>query len=171
MSPPPLIITAALDAASFAWFDDLRRAHFPPERNHLAAHLTMFHKLPGEEEASVAEAIQGVCARTPPPPLTVRGPWSLGRGVAYRLASPELERVRRDLVEAFDPWLTPQDRAPWRPHVTVQNKADPGDARLLLEQLQHDFEPFEALAEGLQVWRYLGGPWGAVATVPFTGRA
>lgn len=169
MSAPPLILSAALDPAGFAWFDDLRRAHFPPERNVLPAHLTLFHKLPGEEERAVAQAVKAVCARTPPLTLAVRGPWSLGRGVAYRLAAPGLEAVRRELAAAFDPWLTPQDRAPWRPHVTVQNKADPADARALLETLQHAFEPFDVVAEGVHVWRYLGGPWGAVATVPFTG--
>ena len=42
----PLIVTAELGPADFAWLDAQRRAHFPPERNQLAAHLTMFHALP-----------------------------------------------------------------------------------------------------------------------------
>jgi 2'-5' RNA ligase len=97
----------------------------------------------------------------------VRGPWFIGRGVAYRLASPELERLRSDLASAFRAWLTPQDRAPFRPHITIQNKAEPSDARLLLERLQLEFEPFEVVAEGLLVWRYLAGPWEAVARLDF----
>ena len=52
----PLIITAALDEGGFDWFDDLRRAHFPAHRNVVPAHLTLFHALPGEQEARVAEA-------------------------------------------------------------------------------------------------------------------
>lgn len=39
------ILTAELDAENFFWLDDLRRKHFPPERNLLCAHLTMFHQL------------------------------------------------------------------------------------------------------------------------------
>lgn len=48
---------------------------------------------------------------------------------------------------------------PFRPHVTVQNKAEPSDAKALLETLQHTFDPFDILAEGLLIWRCLGGPW------------
>ena len=101
--------------------------------------------------------------------LAVQGPWSLGRGVAYRMHSPELATFRAQLTGAFEPWLTAQDRAGFRPHVTVQNKADPAEAKALLEQLQHEFEPFEVVGEGMQLWRYLGGPWEAVERLPFCG--
>jgi hypothetical protein len=147
---PPLIVTAALDEGAFAWFEDLRQAHFPAHRNQVPAHLTLFHALPGEQER-----------------LDVRGPWSIGRGVAYRLASPELETLRSELASALAAWLTPQDRAPFRPHITIQNKAEPADARALLERLQMEFEPFDIVAEALLVWRYLGGPWEAIARLPF----
>ena len=167
MTAPPLIITAALDEAAFAWFDDLRRAHFPAHRNQVPAHLTLFHALPGEHEAAIAETLKAAVKDRAPMRLEVRGPWSLGRGVAYRLASPGLEALRGALAEAFAPWLTPQDRAPFRPHITIQNKADPADARRLLERLQLEFEPFDIVAEGLLVWRYLGGPWEAVARLGF----
>ena len=53
---------------------------------------------------------------------------------------------------------------------TVQNKAEPADARLLLERLQLEFEPFGIVAEALLVWRYLGGPWEAIARLPFSAR-
>jgi 2'-5' RNA ligase len=166
--PEPLIVTAALDEAAFDWFDDLRRTHFPPERNVVPAHLTLFHALPGDREAEIGAALKAMCRGAPGPvSLTVRGPWSLGRGVAYRLASPELEAFRGQAAEAFSDWLTPQDRAPWRPHITVQNKVEPEAAKALLSQLQHDFEPFDIEAEGLLVWRYLGGPWEALARLPF----
>ncbi len=164
---PPLIVTAALDEGAFAWFEDLRQAHFPPRRNLVPAHLTLFHALPGEHEPFIAETLKAACGDRGPMRLGVRGPWFLGRGVAYRLVSPELEHLRSDLVNAFSPWLTPQDRAPFRPHITIQNKADPAEARLLLERLQREFEPFDVVAEALRVWRYLEGPWEAVARLPF----
>jgi 2'-5' RNA ligase len=164
---PPLIVTAALDEGAFAWFEDLRQAHFPAHRNQVPAHLTLFHALPGEQEPVIAETLKAACRRRGPMRLDVRGPWSIGRGVAYRLASPELETLRSELASALAAWLTPQDRAPFRPHITIQNKAEPADARALLERLQMEFEPFDIVAEALLVWRYLGGPWEAIARLPF----
>ena len=41
----PIIVTALIGAPDFAFLDALRRAHFPPDRNHLRAHLTLFHHL------------------------------------------------------------------------------------------------------------------------------
>ncbi len=55
---PPLIVTVALDEGAFAWFEDLRQTHFPPGRNQVPAHLTLFHALPGEQEAFIAEALK-----------------------------------------------------------------------------------------------------------------
>ena len=164
---PPLIVTAALDEDAFAWFQDLRQAHFPAHRNRVPAHLTLFHALPGENEALIAQTLSAACRSRAPMRLDVRGPWSIGRGVAYRLASPELEQLRNELAGAFAPWLKPQDRAPFRPHITIQNKVEPSEARLLLERQQQAFEPFDIQAEGLLEWRYLGGPWEAVARLPF----
>ena len=55
--PAPLILSAVLDARVQRRLDALRRAHFPPDRNHLDAHVTLFHHLPGAEEDAVAEAV------------------------------------------------------------------------------------------------------------------
>lgn len=158
----PLIVTAALDEGAFDWFEDLRQSHFPRHRNQVPAHLTLFHALPGEHERAVVGAIRLACEQRRPIAMDVRGPWSLGRGVAYRLSSPELQGLRTELAETFSPWLTRQDQAPFRPHITIQNKAEPEEARLLLDQLQAEFEPFQIFAEALLLWRYLGGPWALV---------
>lgn len=167
--PRPLIVTAALDDAAYDWFQDLRRAWYPAERNQVPAHLTLFHALPGKAEAEIAAVLKAACARTAPLRLDVRGPWSLGSGVAYRVESEGLARLRTALAGRFEPWLVAQDRAPFRPHITVQNKADADAARRLLEQLEAEFAPFDIVAEGLLVWRYRGGPWEAVGRLPFVG--
>lgn len=159
MSASPLIVTLRLETAGFACFEDLRQTHFPPERNQVPAHLTLFHALPGDQEEMVVRTLAEACQACRPFPVIVRGPWSLGRGVAYRLAAPELDRLRSGLADAFAPWLTRQDQAPFRPHVTIQNKVEPEEAKRLLETLQWDFEPFNIRAEGLLLWRYLDGPW------------
>ena len=83
----------------------------------------------------------------------------LGGGVAYDVASPELDRVRAGLARESEPWLTRQDRQPFRPHVTVQNKVSPERARGLHTALTAAFSPYVVQAQGLELWHYLGGPW------------
>ena len=168
MAAPPLILTAALDAASQAVFDDLRRAHFPPSRNHLAAHVTLFHALPGDEEARIVQDVAAAATR-PAPDVEVARVRSLGRGVAYDLRSPALEEVRAHLAGGWAGRLSRQDQAGFRPHVTVQNKVDPAVARALLADLQRDFEPWTCTAVGLSLWWYRGGPWEHLVTTPFCG--
>jgi 2'-5' RNA ligase len=92
----------------------------------------------------------------------------LGRGVAIRLEAPEVGRLRAALSREWDDWLRPQDRQPWRPHVTVQNKVSPAEARDTLARLSAGFALREARAEGLLLWHYRGGPWEAAGRFPFT---
>ena len=51
------VLTAEMDALSFAWLDALRREYFPEERNFLSAHLTLFHKLSSAQIACVRFAV------------------------------------------------------------------------------------------------------------------
>jgi 2'-5' RNA ligase len=94
---------------------------------------------------------------------------SLGRGVAYRLHSPELVALHRRLQLGWWQHLTAQDRQGFRPHLTVQNKASAEVAARTLAQLEAGFEPFTVRATGLRLWRYEGGPWAELAQFPFTG--
>ena len=48
MPQQTLILTLQLDAISNAFYEHLRRKYFPPERNLIAAHVTLFHQLPDE---------------------------------------------------------------------------------------------------------------------------
>ena len=166
MTPAPLVLTLQLDPEAQERFDALRRAHFPPERNHLAAHVTLFHALPGEHEEQVRADVADL-ARRPPYPVDVVRVRGLGRGVAYDLRSTELAAQRAELAARWAPWLTPQDARPHAPHVTVQNKVEPAVARALLAQLQAGFVPHVVRGTGLALWCYLGGPWEPVATYRF----
>jgi 2'-5' RNA ligase len=165
----PLILTLALDEGAFARLDAQRRALFPPALNHIPAHVTLFHHLPGEELDAVTAALARACASRRPSPVTVAQVMPLGRGAAFRLEAPEVAALRAELARGWEAWLTPQDRQPWRPHVTVQNKVAPEVARATVERLRAGFEPWEAVAEGLLLWRYRGGPWDALGEFPFTG--
>lgn len=168
MSADPIIVTVQLDAATAEFFECRRRTYFPPALNRIPAHLTLFHALPGDAADAVMRTI-AVATRRPPFPVTVEGLMPLGRGVAYRIASPPLVGLRADLARRFEPWLTRQDRERFRPHVTVQNKVAPHEARATLEALSAAFLPFGGTAEGLQLWHYRGGPWAPLAAVAFDG--
>ena len=155
---PPLVVTLLLDEASQQRFDALRQAHFPAERNVLAAHVTLFHALPGEQEARVRGDLVAAAGRAPFA-VQVTRVRSLGRGVAYDLRADELTALRARLADGWADLLTRQDASRHSPHVTVQNKATPERARALLAELSAGFAPYEVTATGLGLWRYLGGPW------------
>jgi 2'-5' RNA ligase len=166
----PLVVTLQMERPARERFDAERRALFPPGRTHVGAHITLFHALPGEHRAAVASALaaeqgQKVLA------VAVTGVRSLGRGAAYTLESPELSRLRDRLATAWEPWLTPQDRRPFRPHVTVQNKVDAATARATVLALTAAFTPHALRGIGLELWRYVGGPWELVERFPFRSRA
>jgi len=154
----PIIITTLFGREDRAWLDADRTAYFPPERNFLSAHLTMFHHLPPSLEGEVRQRLSEL-AREGAPDARVAGLISLGGGVAYRIESPELEDRRAWLADLWSDVLTPQDRAPWRPHVTIQNKVASDVARALLDKLQGDFRPRPLAIAGFASWWYRGGPW------------
>ena len=155
----PIIVTAVFGAEDQAWFETQRRAHFPPERNHLAAHLTMFHHLPPSLEAELQRRLTTLTRGRAKPQARIAGLISLGGGTAYRIDSPDLAAIRGQLAEAFAGLLTPQDQAGWRAHVTIQNKVAPAEARALKATLEHDFRPRPVTVAGLAAWWYRGGPW------------
>lgn len=144
----PLILTLALEGAAQERLDRLRRAHFPSERNFIPAHLTLFHHLPAEHERAVVADVEDACARRGPLTLTATAPLLLGRGVAYRFDAPGLAEVRARLAELWWPWLGAQDRQPFRPHVTVQNKVAPERARALYARLREEFRPVRGRGRG-----------------------
>ena len=160
-APAPIIVTALMGPTDFAWADGLRRMHFPPERNQLRAHITLFHHLP----PSIAHELSALLAdltHDPAPPARLASVVSLGNGVAFTIDSPGLRDVRARIADRFAPMLTPQDKAGWRPHVTVQNKVSADAARTLLAELKSTFEPRPFVIAGLAAWWYRGGPWDAI---------
>ncbi len=171
---PPLILTLTLDPASQGFFERERQRWFPLSLNMIPAHVTLFHHLPGDQLPQLQADLATLCAGEKPAPFSVDRPMSLGRGVAYAIQSAGVAAFRARLLSRWqagsDPVsLTAQDRQPWRPHVTVQNKVDPAQARALHGRLMRDFMPFAGMATGTALWRYLGGPWRHECDFPFSG--
>ena len=168
----PIILTLQLDSNSQAFFNAQREKHFPPQINYIGAHLTLFHNLPGEEFEAVLKTLGRRCAEQHPFPLSVLGVMKLGRGVAYRIEAEPLMTLRANLAADFAPWLTAQDKERFRPHITIQNKVAPHEAQALFEHLNDGFKSFESIGEGVQLWRYEGGPnragtWAPAGAVAF----
>ena len=155
----PLILTLKLDSASFQYFDDLRQKHFPPERNILAAHLTMFHHLPGDELEKIKEDARRICRGLSEFPLAFTGWRSLGNGVVVRVEATPLLGLRGRLAAIWQEHLKPQDRQKFQPHITVQNKVAPDEARALLAKLSGESLPPDGTAKGVALWHYLGAKW------------
>ena len=164
----PLIICADFAHADFSALDALRQAHFPPERNILPAHLTMFHALPPSAEGDARRQLAHHASGGPPRAL-LAGLMNLGSGVAFRVVSDDLDAIRADLADHFHGALTAQDAHGWRPHVTIQNKVTSSVARALMIELERDFRARPLGIAALSLHRYLGGPWERVARYPFRG--
>ena len=165
-SAGPLIVTALFGAGDDGWLQQLRRTHYPPERNQVPAHLTLFRQLPPSLEPELSARLAAATAARPPEAAIV-GVMDLGEGTALRVESPALAEIRDDLAEAFFGLLTPQDLSPWRPHVTIQNKVATREARALQQQLRASFEPRPLVIRALASWRYAGGPWQPLKTHAF----
>ncbi|VXC50484.1 2'-5' RNA ligase family protein [Sphingomonas sp. 8AM] len=157
--PAPIIVTALFGREDQAFFDAQRTAYFPPERNQLAAHLTMFHHLPPTLAPELRQRLVTETRGVSAPRARIADVISLGRGVAYRIDSDELVDVRARLAAAFAGLLTPQDAGGWRAHVTVQNKVEPAAAKALVAELRASFGPRPVMISGLAAYWYRGGPW------------
>lgn len=163
----PLIVTAEI-GSDLGWLDDLRQRNFPPERNQLRAHLTMFHAIPPSAEQELRHLLASFVTQ-PQPRAWIAGLINLGGGVAFRIASDDLDAIRGEIAQRLHGLLTAQDSAGWSAHITIQNKVLPRDAKALMLELgdRHDRRPIDLPALGLH--RYLGGPLEKLRTFPFRG--
>ena len=157
------IITAEMDDGSFAWLDGLRRRHFPPERNFLPAHLTLFHRLSSTQVSS----LRYLDAPQAPIELHFDRILFLGFGIALHVESAGLKALREAIRTTVGGEISRQDSQPWNPHVTVQNKASAESARELQQTLVTGFSERVGTTTGLLVWEYLGGPWKHWLRIPF----
>ena len=143
------VLTLRLDPESQATFDRLRQRYFPPHRNVISAHVTLFHALPNA--TWIMQQLTETADRHSFFPVEVTGLRSLGKGVAYRLASTTLLDLHSELARAFKSELIPQDTQRFQPHIVIQNRVTPAAARELLTSLEEQF--------ALDLWHYLDGPW------------
>jgi hypothetical protein len=171
MPPPaPFIVTAELPPDVLAWADRLRRAHYPPDRNKLEAHVTLFHSF----APSLREELHGVLARIvgeyAPPSAWLDGIMKLGGGTALAIESSGMLNVREQIAEHFHGALTAQDMHPPRLHITIQNKVTLHEARSLQDALREVLQPRKFAFRGLGLHLYRETHWEALGRWSFRGK-
>nr|WP_240048791.1 2'-5' RNA ligase family protein [Parerythrobacter lutipelagi] len=167
----PLIVTALLPKDLAAWATGLRRAHFPPERNYLDAHVTLFHALPPHCCDEIQDHFRRLSAEFAPVGARLERIMSLGGGTAFGIESEAMLRIRAMIAERMHGLLTQQDQHQKRLHVTIQNKVTSAEAKALQRMLEPQFSPRTFAFRGLGLYRYLGGPWDKVSEFAFRGKA
>ncbi|WOE76575.1 2'-5' RNA ligase family protein [Alterisphingorhabdus coralli] len=166
----PIIMTARMGLDDFAWANGLRRRYFPPERNHIAAHITLFHHLPGHYADQVVQCAKAMAGQYAAPSAILSDLMKLGGGVAYRIESPALQTMRAEIAEQFHGLLTAQDQGRPRLHITVQNKVAAAIAKETYAELATHFMPRPLSITGLALHRYDGGPWEDMGEYGFRGK-
>ena len=78
----PFILTAALPADIQGWSDRLRRTHYPAERNHLHAHVTMFHSFAPSLLDELKDYLPTLTREFAPLDAAITGLLDLGTGTA-----------------------------------------------------------------------------------------
>jgi len=166
----PFIVTAELPPDLLSWADGLRQQHFPPERNWLKAHVTLFHAFAPslrEELRSVLAAMAGEYA---PPAARLDGLMNLGKGTALAISSPAMLEVRERIAERFHGALTAQDSHQPRLHITIQNKVLPDAAKALQLTLAEAITARSFRFAGLGLHLYCNPHWEAQGVWRFRGK-
>ncbi|ANL27634.1 hypothetical protein AMC90_CH01796 [Rhizobium phaseoli] len=94
MSQPSLILTAHVGDEGFHFFNELRTRFFPPERNFLRAHITVFHKLAPKHRLQIDDILRQAGQMMGTVEVKVTGVRNMGNGVSFVLESEILARVR-----------------------------------------------------------------------------
>jgi hypothetical protein len=160
----PLIVLAVLPDAALARLDALRRAHYPPERNRVPAHCTLFHAIPGMIAAELVDVLAVMAASNPPPRARIDRIIDLDGGTALGVTSPDLLDLRGGLADRFHGLLSGVDAVPPRLHVTIQNKVERRTAHQLQAALRSTWKPLEITIPALAVHRVVDGTWIHVGT-------
>ncbi len=169
-SAPPFIVTALLPPDVFNWADALRRAHFPPERNHLSAHVTLFHAFAPSLRDELRPLLAGLAAAHAAPQCRIAGLMPLGTGTAIALESPGMLALREAIAEHFHGALTAQDSHAPRLHITIQNKVTPQTAKGLQNSLAGTLPDRRFAFAGFGLHIYRDGPWEAAGSWKFRGK-
>lgn len=165
----PLLVTAELPPDILEWADRLRRAHYPPERNRLPAHVTLFHGLPPSSNVEVRGLLAELARITPPPEARITGVMDLGRGTAFAVESPKTVALHEVLAERLHGVIQQKDARVLRLHITLQNKVRMEMARALQADLGRTFAARTFRFHGFGLYQWHDELWRLSHVYPFRG--
>lgn len=165
-SGAPLLVTAELPPDVLAWADALRLKHYPPERNRLRAHVTLFHALPPSLEAELVQVLSALSHRAPPK-ARITGLMKLASGTALAIDSAEMVVLHDLIADRMHGLLTQQDTRSLRLHVTIQNKVASEAARALQAELEPTIQRITFRFRGFGLYAWEGGLWREIRVIPF----
>ena len=99
LSAAPFVLTLELDGEAFARLNELRRRHYPPDRNLVPAHVTLFHQLPGERAREIKALLRQVATRQKPIAIAPGEAKLMERGVGDFPPLAATRHVARDAGE------------------------------------------------------------------------
>lgn len=161
------VLTLQTNGSLHETMTELRKRYFPKHLNKLAAHLTLFHALPGSKlEADILPVVARVAAETQRFRLHAASPFRLRRGMAISVPKHEGGEAAQAVHAALQrPWLeagflSEQDAGGCRVHYTIMNKVDDeaGVARAF-DEVCEQWPRVWGTADGLALWRYERGYW------------
>ncbi|MEQ1641285.1 MAG: 2'-5' RNA ligase family protein [Novosphingobium sp.] len=166
----PFIVTGELPVDVFSWANGLRTEHFPPERNHLKAHVTLFHSFAPSLRDGLPRFLAQLAGEFAAPEGEISGLMDLGGGTALSIRSEEMLAVRLLIADHFRDMLTQQDQGGKRLHITIQNKVDRRAAQALQADLGARLLPRRFVFTGLGLHLYRNPHWEPVGTWKFRGK-
>lgn len=161
------IVTLLTDRAHHQRTTEMRDKYFPKRLNKLAAHLTLFHALPGSKlESQILPVIQDVASRTERFQLHAARPFTLKKGIAISVPKHQGAQQALDVHRMLQqPWreagfLSDQDNGGCRIHYTIMNKVDDeAEVQKAFDEVQNEWKGSWGTVEGLGLYRYDRGFW------------
>jgi hypothetical protein len=155
----------------------IRNKYFPPERNTLRAHLTLFNALPeGKMTSSIVPLLEEVAAENGPFKIRVKRPFKMGGGFAVNISPsdgpPPLQNLVGKLQGTWkeEGFLSDQDASKRRIHYTFMNKVtDKQKVDDAFNEFTESWTGDEGVVDGLELWKYSRGKWYWTKKFEFTG--
>ncbi len=161
------VLTLMTDNEHHARLTRIREQYFPAKLNKLAAHLTLFHALPGSRlETEIVPILRAVASASSTFRIHAGKVFRLKRGMAIDVAEDEGSAEARKIHNALQQlwhdasFLSEQDAGRCRIHYTIMNKVDQeGEVDKAFEAMKTSWKGDWGIAEGLGLWRYDRGFW------------
>lgn len=131
------ILALHTDPEHHARVTALRNQYFPPKLNKLDAHVALFRALPGSQLSLIEADILELARKQHNFSISTGTPFMMAHGVGLGAQAPQLREIYTALKGKWEGFLSKQDMS-FKPHYTVQNKAEKGTPEKTLEAIERE---------------------------------